>query len=166
MLLKCPECELQVSNKALTCPHCGYPMQPDVVRKRKRNPNKHRRLQNGFGQITELKNKNLRNPFRAMVTVGFNEKGKPICKLLKPQAYFATYNDAYAALVEYNRNPYDLDDDIKVAELYEQWLPTYEKKNSESSVRQTKNAWLYCSAVYNMRVKDVRGRHIKVCMEE
>ncbi|WP_366525888.1 zinc-ribbon domain-containing protein, partial [uncultured Parasutterella sp.] len=27
MLIKCPECELQVSDKAATCPHCGYPMQ-------------------------------------------------------------------------------------------------------------------------------------------
>ena len=25
MLIKCPECELQVSNKAIACPHCGYP---------------------------------------------------------------------------------------------------------------------------------------------
>ena len=27
MLIKCPECELQVSDKALSCPHCGYPLQ-------------------------------------------------------------------------------------------------------------------------------------------
>lgn len=26
MLKKCPECDLQVSDKALTCPHCGYPL--------------------------------------------------------------------------------------------------------------------------------------------
>lgn len=166
MLIKCPECELQVSDKAMNCPHCGYPMKPDVARKHSRNPNKRRRLPNGFGQITELKKRNLRNPFRAMVTVGYNENGRPICKLLKPQAYFASYNEAYAALVEYNKNPYDLDDAITVEELYERWFPTYEKANSESSIRQTKNAWLYCSSIYNMRAKDVRARHIKGCMEE
>ena len=54
-----------------------------------------------------------------MVTVGKNENGRPIAKLLKPQAYFKTYNEAYEALVEYNKNPYDLDDDMSVAELYE-----------------------------------------------
>lgn len=27
MLLNCPECQLQVSDKATTCPHCGYPLQ-------------------------------------------------------------------------------------------------------------------------------------------
>ena len=26
MLIKCPECKLQVSDKAITCPHCGYPL--------------------------------------------------------------------------------------------------------------------------------------------
>ncbi|MFR4440003.1 MAG: zinc-ribbon domain-containing protein [Hungatella sp.] len=25
-LIQCPECQLQVSDKALSCPHCGYPM--------------------------------------------------------------------------------------------------------------------------------------------
>ena len=167
MLITCPECELQVSDKALTCPHCGYPMQRTVKKRKSRNKkHKRRRLPNGFGQISEIKNRNLRNPFRAMVTVGKDENGRPICKPLKPESYFETYNDAYQALVEYNKNPYDLDEDITVKELYEQWFPTYEKANSESSVRQTKNAWLYCSSVYNMRVKDVRGRHIKGCMEE
>lgn len=107
MLVKCPECELQVSDKAPACPHCGYPMKPSVKRKPRAKNNKRRRLPNGFGQISEIKNRNLRNPFRAMVTVGKTQDGKPICKPLKPDSYFSTYNDAYAALVEYNKNPYD-----------------------------------------------------------
>ena len=105
MLIKCPECELQVSDKATACPHCGYPMQPTVKRKPRVKSNKRRRLPNGFGQISEIKNRNLRNPFRAMVTVGKTPEGRPICKPLKPESYFPTYNDAYAALVEYNKNP-------------------------------------------------------------
>ena len=61
MLMKCPECELNVSDKALSCPHCGYPLQSEVVQKRKKrtNKNKRRRLPNGFGQISEIKNCNL-----------------------------------------------------------------------------------------------------------
>ena len=100
MLIKCPECELQVSDKAATCPHCGFPLQPSVKsRKPRAKNNKRRRLPNGFGQIREIKNRNLRKPFRAMVSVGKTETGKPICKPLKPESYFPTYNDAYAALV-------------------------------------------------------------------
>lgn len=25
-LISCPECEEQISDKALACPHCGYPL--------------------------------------------------------------------------------------------------------------------------------------------
>ena len=107
MLIKCPECELQVSDKAISCPHCGYPMTPEEKQKRRPRQNRRKRLPNGFGQITEIKGKGLRKPFRAMVTVRKTKEGKPIAKLLKPESYFETYNDAYAALVEYNRNPYD-----------------------------------------------------------
>ena len=92
MLIQCPECDLQVSDKANTCPHCGYPLKPDAKPKSSRKPNKRRRLPNGFGQISEIKGRNLRNPFRAMVTVGKDKNGKPICKPLKPESYFPTYN--------------------------------------------------------------------------
>lgn len=167
MLVKCPECELQVSDKATSCPHCGYPMQPTAKRKPRAKNNKRRRLPNGFGQISEIKNRNLRNPFRAMVTVGKTSDGRPICKPLKPESYFPTYNDAYAALVEYNKNPYDLGPSITVKELYEKWSEGYFKTlKADGSVRAVTSAWAYCSTVYNMRVVDLRARHIKGCMEE
>lgn len=165
MLIKCPECELQVSDKAITCPHCGFPLQPNIKPRKPRNKNnKRRRLPNGFGQISEIKNRNLRNPFRAMVSVGKDANGRPICKPLKPESYFPTYNDAYAALVEYNKNPYDLEPSITVKELYDKWLPEYEK--TVKSTRAVESAWSYCTAVYDMRVKDLRARHVKGCMEE
>ena len=165
MLIKCPECELQVSDKASTCPHCGFPLQPNIKPRKPRNKNnKRRRLPNGFGQISEIKNRNLRNPFRAMISVGKDANGRPICKPLKPESYFPTYNDAYAALVEYNKNPDDLEPSITVKELYEKWLPEHEK--TVKSTRAIESAWSYCTAVYDMRVKDLRARHVKGCMEE
>ena len=164
MLTQCPECELPVSDKATACPHCGYPMKPSEKQKKPRKSNKRRRLPNGFGQISEIKNRNLRNPFRAMVTVGKTPDGKPICKPLKPESYFATYNDAYAALVEYNKNPYDLEPSITMQELYDKWLPEYEK--TVKSTKSATSAWAYCPGVYKMRVMDIRARHVKGCMEE
>ena len=125
MLIKCPECELQVSDKALSCPHCGYPLKPEALKQRKPRQNKRKRLPNGFGQITELKGRALRKPFRAMVTVGKTPEGRPICKLLKPVSYFATYNEAYTALMEYNRSPFDFDANTTVTELYNIWSVEY-----------------------------------------
>ena len=76
MLIQCPECELNVSDKALACPHCGCPMTKNIKASSVRaRHNKRRRLPNGFGQISEIKNRNLRKPFRAMVTVGKNDNG-------------------------------------------------------------------------------------------
>lgn len=168
MLLNCPECQLQVSDKAIYCPHCGYPI--DKAAKNK-SPSKkretHKRLPNGFGRITKINNKNLRKQYRVMVSVGKTADGKPIGKLLKPEAFFKTYNEAYAALVEYNKNPYDLDDDITVKELYERWSEQYfNNLNSASSKRTITSAWAYCSSVYNMRVKDLKAYHIKGCMND
>ena len=66
--------------------------------------------------------------------------------------------------VEYNKNPYDLEPSITMKELYEKWLAEYEK--TVKSIRSVASAWGYCSAVYDMRVKDVRARHVKGCMDE
>jgi integrase len=167
MLTNCPECSLQVSDKAITCPHCGYPLDKTAVRKYNRKPNKRKRLPNGFGNIIEIKNENLRNPFRAMVTVGKTSTGKCIRRMLKPQAYFPTYNEAYAALIEYHKNPYDLEPGITVKQLYEKWSAEYFKTlKSDSSYRTIISAWSYCSSIYDMRACDVRARHIKGCMDD
>jgi integrase len=123
------------------------------------------RLPNGFGQITEIKSKRLRKPFRAMVTVGKTDLGKPICKILKPEGYFATYNEAYSALMEYNRNPYELAPSLTVEELYEKWSADYFAKISPSGIRTITSAWSHCEELYKMDVKSLRVRHIKGCVE-
>ena len=169
MLIQCPECELQVSDKALACPHCGYPLKaisekssPGKNRKRK-----YQRLPNGFGQITELKNRNLRNPFRVMISDGKTEYGKPIQKLLKPRAYFPTYKEAYEALLEHHKNPYDLSKDLTVAELYDEWFKDYCKRAKvQDSTNAYVTAWNYCNSLKNILVRDIRPRHIKRVMEE
>lgn len=165
MLIKCPECELQVSDKALQCPHCGYPMVADQKQLIPSRSNKHKRLPNGFGQITEIKNKNLRNKFRVMITVSKTAEGKPIAKLLKPKSYFATYNEAYVALVEYNKDPYDLNAIITMEELYNKWSEEKYKTCSPSAKRAYKSAWNYSGSIYNLPLRSVRARHLKECIE-
>lgn len=101
-----------------------------------------------------------------MFVLDGDEFGKFILKPLKPQSYFPTYNDAYTALVDYNRNPYDLDDDITVQQLYDRWTEEYFENVSDAYQRTITSCWAYCSSIYNMRAKDLRARHIKGCMEE
>lgn len=154
MLIKCPECELQVSDKALSCPHCGYPMKTDAKTIARRTTRR-KRLPNGFGQISEIRGQNLRNPYRAMVTVGKDEEGRPICKPLKPVTYFKTYNDAYAALVEYNKNPYELDKSTTFGEIHDRWLERKRTEGLAASTRKTYEVSWRC--IEHLKDWDVRA---------
>lgn len=164
-LINCPECSLMASDRAFACPHCGFPF--DTKSKSpaaRRQKKKRRRLPNGFGRITEITNANLSKPYRAMITTGKDQFGRPIGKIL---GYFQTYNNAYEALVEYNRNPYDLSTDITISQLYDKWTDVYfEDVQSPGARRTITSAWLYCSSIYNMKARELRARHIKGCMDE
>lgn len=126
---------------------------------------KHRRLPNGFGQITQLRGRNLRNPFRVLICVGKDENGKPICKSLKPKAYFKTYNEAYSALLEYHRNPFDVGSSVTLRDLYERWSAEYFETNSQSTVNLMRAAWSYCSSMYDLQVSEIRVRHLRIGIE-
>lgn len=131
-----------------------------------KHPRKRLKLPNGFGQITKLRNNRLRKPYRAMITVGKNEIGRPICKILKPQGYFETYNDAYAALMKYHENPYDFESDMKLHELFNNWTKEYfEQLRSRSSERSILSAWNYC-VIKDMPVREIRARHLKGCIND
>lgn len=165
MLIKCPECNLQVSDKAFSCPHCGYPFEK-VVKPTIRKSTKKKRLPNGFGQITEIKNRNLRKPFRAMVTIGFNDKGKPICKLLKPDSYFKTYNEAYEALMLYNQNPFDLRTKISLNEVFEKWFDDYiDHTRPYSAYRHIVYLWKKFEPFHNRNIKDIKSLELKEFIE-
>lgn len=161
MLTTCDECGGMLSDQASFCPHCGYsPGQKYKPAQRRR----HMRLPNGFGQISEIKGKKLRKPFRAMVTVGKDENGRPICKTLQPEGYFRTYNEAYQALVKYNQNPYDLQETMTMQELYDLWLEKYQSEYSQSALYLFGAAWKRSESVHEMKVREIRPRHIRYCI--
>lgn len=123
------------------------------------------RLPNGFGQISQIKNARLRQPYRAMVTIGKDENGKPICRLLKPQAYFKTYNEAYAALVEYNKKPY-LEGEAITEDVFEEWIKVREKEGlSDQHLKDIKRCWRYCSDIYRIPIRDLRAQDVRNCVE-
>ena len=163
MLKLCPECCLQVSDKAAACPHCGYPFKSKSSLPPKKK--KHMRLPNGFGQISEVRGRNLRKPFRAMVTAGRTDEGKPIVCPLRPVAYFETYNEAYEALMKYNAHPFDLGNKTTMQDLFDMWLTTKEKKVDSSTLSRYKRAWAYSSSIHNMLVRDVHISHLQNCIE-
>lgn len=118
---------------------------------KRKSKTKHPKLPNGFGRITEIKGRNLRNPFRAMVTVGKNEEGRPIGKIL---GYYESWYAAYDALREYHENPYELKkDNLTMEELYQKWSESYfEELTDETSIRTIKSAWSYVTPTFRRQI--------------
>ena len=162
MLIHCPECRNQVSDKAISCPTCGYPLKSQAF---KRNRSK-RRLPNGFGSITYIKGKHLRNPYLARVTVGKTDTGKPITKNLKPQAYFRTYNDAYSALIEYNKDPYSFEASVSTEDVLKRYLEHIRnKEHPDKYLKSADREYRRSEPLYKINFRDLRPRHLKELIE-
>lgn len=127
------------------------------------------KLPNGYGSVTKLSG-NRRKPYLARVTLGWTidpSSGKSIQNRV-PIGTFKTKKEALQALAEYGANPYDIqNNNLTVSDLYQKWTDAYfPTLESESSSRTIIAAWRYCHAIYSMRVKDLRARHIKGIMED
>ena len=182
MLILCPECGHQISDRAVFCPSCGFPIcetsdkqaaapvKAAAKSRKSKTVNRRRRLPNGFGQITELKRPGLKRRFRVSITVGGKEDGKCVQQLLRPQAYFETYNEAYSALQDYHRQNAEHgfeDRDMTMQKLFDAWLGDYQEKDrSKSALAGYQNAWSYVPGnLRNKLVADVRIKDIKDCVE-
>lgn len=163
-LLKCPECRHDVSDKALTCPNCGYPMNmPSSTKPRIRN-GKPTKLPNGYGTIYKMSGKRSK-PYRAMKTDKWiidpvTGKSKQIRSTI---GYYQSREDAMIALANYNENPYDIKaDSITFSEVYEKWSENYfPTLSNPSSIRTVTAAYAYCNDLYDMRMKDIKVLHLE-----
>ncbi|MDE6838340.1 MAG: integrase, partial [Acutalibacter sp.] len=126
-----------------------------------------KRLPNGFGQISKIKNRNLRNPYRVLVTVGKDSNGKPVVKPLYPQSYFHAYNEAYEALVEFHLKPGEISPYVTVLELYYYWSKEhYARLTSDAAIRGFQSAWKRCSRLYSICVSELTKEPLMECIRE
>lgn len=127
------------------------------------------KLPNGYGSVTKLSG-NRRKPYLARITLGWNtdEQSGSAAQNRVTIGTYKTKKEALQALAEYSANPYDIqNDNLTLAELYQKWTESYfPTLESASSSRTIIAAWRYCHAIHNMRVKDLRARHIKGIMED
>ena len=122
------------------------------------------KLPNGFGSVYKLSGKR-RCPWVAAKTFGWeiNEKTGKSKQIQKPIGYYATRQDAMTALVNYNKNPYDIDTNgMTFSDVYEKWTDTYfPTLSSNSSIRTITAAYKYCQPLYDMRMSDIRVNHLE-----
>lgn len=175
-LITCPECARQISEFALSCPGCGYPVKlstdrqkpkdeakskPQATPKRK----KYKKLPNGTGTVKQLSGKR-RNPYAAYPPCkGFQLNGSP-----KPSpaiGYYPTWHEAFAALAEYNKEPYDLRNPT-FAEVYQAFYSDKyngKKKYSKASQGSTSAAYKNCAPLHSRRFRELRRSDLQTVLD-
>ncbi len=122
------------------------------------------KLPNGYGSVTKLSG-SRRKPYLARVTIGWeiDEKSEKCVQKRISIGTYKTKKDALQALSEYSTKPYDLQNsNMTLSELYDKWSTHYfPTLTAPSSIRNIKSSWKYCHLMYNMKLKDIRTRHIK-----
>ena len=119
---------------------------------------------NGEGSISYDKR---RKRYRAKITIGWelNEetgRTKQIVKTLGSN--YKTKGEASAALAEYLKNPYDLDNkDITFSQLYTKWYDDF-IKDHESHKYRIKAAYHYCSSLYDKKFREISILDMKNCI--
>lgn len=181
MLIQCPECDNKISDKAITCIFCGYPLQASLTAAPAAKPKvsdspksrKRMKLPNGTGSIQKLSGKR-RKPYAAYPPVckaDFDDNGK--CKKPKALGYFRTYYDAYDYLSEW-RKTHDLSIVRSAstvptfAELYAQWFDyetTHGKKKSESWVYGKRSGFSYLKPLHDRTIDTIFTNDMQDCID-
>lgn len=121
------------------------------------------KLPNGFGSVVFL-GKKRRRPWAARLTIGWNEEKKQVYKYL---SYHEKRTEALAALIEYNKNPYDLDRvSVTFADVFKAWaarkLPTLSKSTAENY----KSIYNKCGKLYNMPFREIKTTHLQEVIDD
>lgn len=159
MLISCPECSREVSDRAVTCPGCGCPISaaparviaPQKVRKFKRLPP-------GFGCVRMLHGRR-RHPYAAYPPVKeYKLTGSPV----QPKAigYFETYNEAYSALVAWHAEGRPITG-LSFAQVYERFMkdkfsdPASQLDFADSTIKNYKWAYGKCADLYDKPMREI-----------
>lgn len=162
-LTQCPECSGQISDKAIICPHCGFPVRDGSIststsrKARKRRPN-------GSGTIVKLSGKR-KNPFQVRVNTRIDANGYPAYDVI------GCYPDrvtAGIALAEYNKAPYDPNDRRKLfSEVFASWYQWKYKVSHTDPQKKTSSqncmiaAYKKCPSLHDMTMWDIRAQDMQ-----
>lgn len=136
-LITCPECSGKVSDKAYSCPHCGFPMKEQKILEKPRKATRKRRA-NGLGSIVPLRRKSG-TIYEVRVNTRIDERGYPRYDVI------GRYTDRVAAdtaLAEYNTNPYDIDlRNLTFTEVFKRWYKSKFKVEAFHKGKKTSNEY-------------------------
>jgi len=119
---------------------------------------------NGTGGVVKLGG-NRRRPFVVRVTVGHSPEGKQHTKAL---GYYATRDEATAALLDYNKSPYDIDSkQITMAELYDKWKSRAiaQGRLAIRSIRTISSGYRHCTDLYDIPYPQIKPHMMQACID-
>lgn len=116
------------------------------------------KLPNGYGSISQMKDRPRRKPWRVRITDGWDDNGKIISRTL---GYYATRAEAIKALADFHENPYSIEQTITFAELYEKWAKTKFDTISHSNELAYRASFASCSQIHKMQFVQIRTNHLQ-----
>lgn len=112
-----------------------------------------KRLPKGMGSVCKLSG-NRRKPYAARVQAGITEGGNVAYKYL---GYYESSQEAIQALIEYNKNPYDLAlAGATIADIWDIFKQRRFEVISESGRRIYTAAYNHLSPIHNTPIKDLK----------
>ena len=119
------------------------------------------RLPNGYGQITKIKGKRLRSPYRVrIVTARDPVNHKPIH--YTTIGYYRTLSEAQNALAQYHNKPFSLSKPMLLREVYEEWRSRTlaEQEIAERSFKQYESVYKHIS-LKDMYIGEIKPSNIR-----
>lgn len=167
-LIQCPECSGQISEKAVICPHCGFPVRDCSIststprKARKRRPN-------GSGTVVKLSGRR-KTPFQVRVNTRIDVNGYPAYDVI---GCYPDRVSAGIALAEYNKAPYDPNDRKKMfCEVFASWYQWKYKAQHTAPGRKTSSqncmiaAYKKCSSLHGMAMWDIRAQDMQDILDQ
>ena len=118
---------------------------------------------NGFGSVIKIKDRPLRKPWKAVVTVGWEVKGDREVQKKKCIGYYATKTEGMAALTDYHRGGIPVGS-ATVQEVYDKWFA--ENTWSEATETAYKSAFKHMDKISKRPLKDIRTADLERILDK
>jgi len=119
---------------------------------------------NGSGSVVRHRG-TRRRPYEARVTTGRDAQGRQACRSV---GWYATRDEAMAALLDYNQSPYDIDArQITMAALFARWhkRATEQGRLAPHTIDNLRYAYKHCADLTERPYASIRAHMMQDCID-
>jgi integrase len=119
---------------------------------------------NGTGGVVKLSGAR-RRPYMARITTGISPEGKQLSKII---GYYTTRDEATAALIDYNKSPYDIDaKQTTMEKLYDNWLKQAKEQGrlAKNTITSIASVYQHCSDLFDKPYLSIKTHMMQSCVD-